>query len=119
MKHTYIALPEYTSGVYGLNSTMSATTAPPPPPPEKPAIIIVWHVPAHYRTLQQGLQSAGYEVHCPLLPTCSAEQRPAADMYTDARAPCGTRSQRWAAGKSACCAIPTAGRSGPRPRKVS
>ncbi|KAL9012452.1 MAG: hypothetical protein Q9173_002789 [Seirophora scorigena] len=60
-----------------------------PPPPTKPAIVLVhggWHVPAHYRTFQQGLQSAGFEVHCPLLPTCSAEQRPTADMYADARA---------------------------------
>lgn len=54
----------------------------------KPAIVLVhgcWHVPEHYSEFIQHLQHAGFEVSCPLLPTCDEAKRPTADMYADAQ----------------------------------
>ena len=54
----------------------------------KPAIVLVhgaWHVPEHYSDFVQHLQHAGFEVCCPLLPTCNEAKRLTADMFTDAQ----------------------------------
>lgn len=53
-----------------------------------PTIILVhgaWHVPAHYTSFIARLQHAGFEVSCPLLPTCDESKRPNADLYADAQ----------------------------------
>ena len=44
---------------------------------EKPAIVLVhgaWHIPAHYQGFIDALTNAGFETHCPLLPTCNGAQ---------------------------------------------
>ena len=54
----------------------------------KPAILLVhgaWHVPEHYSDFVQHLQHAGFEVCCPLLPTCDEAKRPTSDMFADAQ----------------------------------
>ena len=54
----------------------------------KPAIVLVhgaWHVPEHYSDFVQHLQQAGFEVCCPLLPTCDEAKRLTSDMFTDAQ----------------------------------
>ncbi|KAI4185535.1 MAG: hypothetical protein LQ346_005873 [Caloplaca aetnensis] len=53
-----------------------------------PAIVLVhgaWHVPEHYTDFIARLQHAGFEVSCPLLPTCDQSKRPNADLYADAQ----------------------------------
>ncbi len=53
----------------------------------KPAIVLVhgaWHVPQHYTDFIQQLQQAGFEVICPLLPTCDETKCLDADMFGDA-----------------------------------
>lgn len=52
----------------------------------RPTIVLVhgaWHVPQHYETLLQKLRQAGFEVHCPLLPTCDETKRLNATMFSD------------------------------------
>ncbi|RYP56778.1 hypothetical protein DL770_010814 [Monosporascus sp. CRB-9-2] len=52
----------------------------------KPAIVIVhggWHVPASYEKLATALESAGYEVHVPRLPSMNQARPPNADLSTD------------------------------------
>ncbi|KAL9028490.1 MAG: hypothetical protein Q9196_003145, partial [Gyalolechia fulgens] len=54
----------------------------------KPAIVLAhgaWHVPEHYTKFVDRLQQAGFEVVCPLLPTCDNKKRLTANMYEDAR----------------------------------
>ncbi len=53
----------------------------------KPAIVLVhgaWHVPEHYTDFIARLKHAGFDVSCPLLPTCDQSKRPDADLYADA-----------------------------------
>ena len=55
----------------------------------KPTIVLVhgaWHQPSHYSTFIQQLQNAGFEVSCPLLPTCDETKRLTANMYSDVEA---------------------------------
>ncbi|KAI2636667.1 alpha/beta-hydrolase [Xylaria nigripes] len=55
-------------------------------PETKPTLLIVhgaWHVPDHYYKLRDVLESQGYEVHIPALPSNNGMQPPNADMYTD------------------------------------
>ena len=57
------------------------------PSTTRPAIILVhgaWHVPEHYHTLIHQLQQAGFEVHCPHLPTCNPRKLFVANMFDDA-----------------------------------
>lgn len=57
-------------------------------PNTKPAIVLAhgaWHVPQHYGHFIQQLQQAGFEVVCPLLPTCDETKRLNASMYNDAQ----------------------------------
>lgn len=52
----------------------------------KPAIVLVhgaWHQPSHYSAFVQRLQDAGFEVSCPLLPTCEDGTKLTANMYSD------------------------------------
>ncbi|ESZ89960.1 hypothetical protein SBOR_9650 [Sclerotinia borealis F-4128] len=42
-----------------------------------------WHVPASYDKLTVALENAGYEVHCPRLPSTNESRPPNADLYTD------------------------------------
>ncbi|RYO92427.1 hypothetical protein DL764_008134 [Monosporascus ibericus] len=52
----------------------------------KPTIIIVhggWHGPASYEKLTTALESAGYEVHVPHLPSMNQARPPNADLSTD------------------------------------
>lgn len=61
----------------GSNSVMSAAG---------PAIVLVhgaWHVPAHYETFTNLLTIAGFEVHCPLLPTCNGARPPNSSLVDD------------------------------------
>ncbi|KAL8898218.1 MAG: hypothetical protein Q9207_006817 [Kuettlingeria erythrocarpa] len=54
----------------------------------KPATVLVhgaWHVPKHYTDFIARLQHAGFEVFCPLLPTCDESKRPNGDLYADAQ----------------------------------
>ncbi|KAI4121543.1 MAG: hypothetical protein LQ338_006312 [Usnochroma carphineum] len=44
-----------------------------------------WHVLEHYTDFIQRLQKAGFEVHCPRLPTCDESKRPDADLLADVR----------------------------------
>ena len=56
---------------------------------KKPAIVLVhgaWHVPEHYDEVIKQLQSANFDVVCPLLPTCDALKRPNATMFSDVEA---------------------------------
>ena len=59
------------------------------PPLNKPFIVLVhgaWHVPAHYTTFISLLQGAGFDVSCPLLPSCDSSKRhTGADLYADAQ----------------------------------
>lgn len=53
---------------------------------QKPAIVLVhgaWHVPQHYSSFIQLLQNEGFDVSCPLLPTCDEEKRLTADLSHD------------------------------------
>ncbi|KAH8901370.1 alpha/beta-hydrolase [Thozetella sp. PMI_491] len=53
----------------------------------KPAVIIVagaWHVPETYSKVTKALESAGYEVYVPLLPTMNGSRPPNGDMLSDA-----------------------------------
>ncbi|KAH7303818.1 Alpha/beta hydrolase fold-1 [Stachybotrys elegans] len=53
----------------------------------KPVVLIVagaWHVPETYRKLTRALESAGFEVHTPLLPTMNGSRPPDGDMLSDA-----------------------------------
>ncbi|KAI0389102.1 alpha/beta-hydrolase [Xylariaceae sp. FL0594] len=52
----------------------------------KPTLVIIhggWHTPASYKALTESLQSEGYEVHCPLLPSTEDVRPPTADLYSD------------------------------------
>lgn len=52
----------------------------------KPTILIVhggWHVPESYEKLTSALESAGYEVHVPRLPSTNDVRPPNADLSTD------------------------------------
>ena len=54
----------------------------------KPAIVLVhgaWHAPEHYSDFVQHLQRTGFEVFCPLLPTCDEAKQLTADMFADAQ----------------------------------
>ena len=55
----------------------------------KPDIVIVagaWHPPAAYDELRKLLESQGYNVHVPYLPTLNGSRPPNADLYTDSEA---------------------------------
>ncbi|KAL8946904.1 MAG: hypothetical protein Q9222_006758 [Ikaeria aurantiellina] len=45
-----------------------------------------WHVPEHYTEFILRLQQAGFEVHCPRLPTCDEHKRPNTDHSADVQA---------------------------------
>jgi pimeloyl-ACP methyl ester carboxylesterase len=52
----------------------------------KPTIVLVhggWHVPSTYSKLTNALESAGYEVHVPALPSMNGARPPTADLATD------------------------------------
>ncbi|KAI4192747.1 MAG: hypothetical protein LQ350_008567 [Teloschistes chrysophthalmus] len=52
-----------------------------------PAIVLVhgaWHVPQHYQSFIDRLERIGFEIYCPLLPTCDESERLHANMYQDA-----------------------------------
>ena len=52
----------------------------------RPTIVLVhgaWHVPQHYEEFLQKLRHAGFEAHCPLLPTCDETKRLNATMFSD------------------------------------
>jgi pimeloyl-ACP methyl ester carboxylesterase len=52
----------------------------------KPTLIIIhgaWHIPESYEKLVVSLEKAGYEVHCPRLPSTNQTRPPNADLYTD------------------------------------
>ncbi len=52
----------------------------------KLAIVLVhgaWHQPSHYSAFVEQLQNAGFEVFCPLLPTCGEKAKLTANMYSD------------------------------------
>ena len=52
----------------------------------KAAIVLVhgaWHVPAHYHSFVHELENAGFEVACPLLPTCDETKRLTSDTSND------------------------------------
>jgi pimeloyl-ACP methyl ester carboxylesterase len=51
-----------------------------------PTILIIpggWHTPAHYASLQHTLESAGFKVHTPTLPSTSLSHPPYADLAAD------------------------------------
>ncbi|KAJ5266748.1 Alpha/beta hydrolase fold-1 [Penicillium angulare] len=52
----------------------------------KPEILLVagsWHTPAQYAKFRAVLESKGFTVHIPRLPTISTAQPPTADLTTD------------------------------------
>ncbi|MCJ1444572.1 MAG: hypothetical protein MMC23_005074 [Stictis urceolatum] len=52
----------------------------------RPTIVLVhgaWHSPANYVSYVQALRTAGYEVSCPHLPTCSSDRPPKASLADD------------------------------------
>ena len=52
----------------------------------KPAIVLVhggWHVPQHYSDFTQLLENEGFDVFCPLLPTCDEEKNRNTDLSDD------------------------------------
>ncbi|MCJ1380085.1 hypothetical protein MMC17_003188 [Xylographa soralifera] len=52
----------------------------------KPTLVIIhggWHIPESYEKLVVVLEKAGYEVHCPRLPSTNQTRPPNADLYTD------------------------------------
>ncbi|KAI1169051.1 alpha/beta-hydrolase [Nemania serpens] len=52
----------------------------------KPTLFIVhgaWHVPESYKKLTSALESRGYEVHLPRLPSTNGMRPPNADLFTD------------------------------------
>ncbi|KAI1822085.1 Alpha/beta hydrolase fold-1 [Xylaria intraflava] len=52
----------------------------------KPTLFIVhggWHVPESYKKLTRALESQGYEVHLPRLPSVNGARPPNADLSTD------------------------------------
>ncbi|KAB8261328.1 Alpha/beta hydrolase fold-1 [Aspergillus pseudonomiae] len=52
----------------------------------KPTILLIhgaWHTPAHYEPYTTALQNAGFEVHCPHLPTCTGQSPPTATFADD------------------------------------
>lgn len=52
----------------------------------KPTVVIIhggWHVPESYEKLITALEDAGYEVHCPRLPSTNQTRPPNADLYSD------------------------------------
>ena len=55
-------------------------------PPTKPTLVLIhggWHTPSTYSKLTSSLQSAGYEVHVPSLPSMNGARPPTADLATD------------------------------------
>jgi pimeloyl-ACP methyl ester carboxylesterase len=53
---------------------------------EKPTLLLIgggWHTPHSYSKLTAQLESAGFDVHVPALPTVDAAQPPKADLYID------------------------------------
>ncbi|KAH7390821.1 Alpha/beta hydrolase fold-1 [Phaeosphaeria sp. MPI-PUGE-AT-0046c] len=54
--------------------------------PELPTILLIgggWHVPQSYHKLTTQLQSNGYKVHVPVLPSMNQSRPPTADLNTD------------------------------------
>ncbi|XDG00629.1 hypothetical protein ABKA04_000244 [Annulohypoxylon sp. FPYF3050] len=54
--------------------------------PNKPTLIIIhgaWHVPENYAKLTRALESQGYEVHVPRLPSVNGARPPNSDLTTD------------------------------------
>ncbi|KAI0466994.1 alpha/beta-hydrolase [Xylaria cf. heliscus] len=52
----------------------------------KPTLFIIhggWHVPESYKKLTSALESRGYEVHIPRLPSTNGARPPDADLFTD------------------------------------
>ncbi len=52
----------------------------------KPTLVLIhggWHTPSTYSKLTSALQSAGYEVHVPRLPSMNGARPPNADLATD------------------------------------
>ena len=55
---------------------------------QKPALVLVhggWHVPQHYVDFLQRLELAGYEVSCPLLPSCDETKRIGTGLSDDVK----------------------------------
>lgn len=51
-----------------------------------PTIVLVhgaWHTPKIYKPYISALETAGYEVHCPLLPTCNGTRPPRSSFSDD------------------------------------
>lgn len=51
-----------------------------------PAVLLIgggWHVPQSYRKLTEQLQSKGFEVQVPVLPSTNQSRPPNADLNTD------------------------------------
>lgn len=51
-----------------------------------PTIVLVhgaWHTPPNYQTFVDALKKQGFQVHCPLLPSCSGVSPPTASMPED------------------------------------
>ena len=57
----------------------------------KPTIVLVhggWHVPESYEKLITALEKAGYEVHCPRLPTTNQVYAPRSRAVPSPSIPC-------------------------------
>ncbi|KAE8333634.1 Alpha/beta hydrolase fold-1 [Aspergillus sergii] len=53
---------------------------------QKPTIVLIhgaWHTPTHYEPYTTALKNAGFEVHCPHLPTCTGKSPPTATFADD------------------------------------
>ncbi|KAK2612021.1 hypothetical protein QQS21_001986 [Conoideocrella luteorostrata] len=53
---------------------------------ENPIILVIgggWHVPASYKKLVDALEAAGFEVHCPPLPSMTQERPPTKSLAED------------------------------------
>lgn len=51
-----------------------------------PSIVLVhgaWHVPASYDSLTSSLEAAGFDTHCPALPSMNGARPPTADLESD------------------------------------
>lgn len=53
---------------------------------QNPTILLIhgaWHTPTHYEPYTTALKNAGFEVHCPHLPTCTGKSPPTATFTDD------------------------------------
>ncbi|KAI1819534.1 alpha/beta-hydrolase [Xylaria intraflava] len=54
--------------------------------PAKPTLVVVhggWHVPESFKKFRSALESEGFEVHIPRLPSTNGARPPNADLHTD------------------------------------